>query len=242
MAAPTIAGASKSSTNTAGTSHVLDWTTVPLGTVSAGDFLLILMNIGSTAATLNAHADYTELLDENTAAGLKVLYRWAVGSETAPTLVTSASTRSAEVTYRITGAENPATQVPEIGTTSTTTDPPNLTPTGGPKDFLYIAMIGSGGEQADDGTFCTVFPTNYTESQQEKTCGVAGTNLGGLIATAGRRTTASSSDNPSAFTISEATTPRSNTIAIHPSTAPPPLGAGRLYVLFGPAMRRASRW
>lgn len=241
MAAPTIAGASKSSTNTAVTNHILDWTTVPLGTVDPGNLLLILMNIGSTAATLNAHADYTELLDENLAGGLKILYRWAAGGETAPTLVTSASTRSAEITYRITGAEDPALQAPQIGTTAATTDPPSITPTGGPKDFLYIAMVGSTGEQADDGSYVTVFPTNYTESQMEKTCGVAGTNLGGLVGAAGFRSTASTTENPSAFTVSEAAS-RTQTIAVHPSTAPPPLGGGRLYVLFGPAMRRASRW
>lgn len=212
MAAPTIDAAATSATVTAGTNHVV---TLPTG-IAAGSLILILMNIGSTAATLNAHADYTELLDENLAAGLKILYRWAAGGETNPTLVTSASTRSAEVTYRIEGAENPATQPPQIGTTSATTDPPSVTPTGGPKDFLYIAMIGSSGEQADDGTYCTAFPTNYTESQQEKTCGVAGTNLGGLIAAAGRRTTATSSDNPSAFTVSEAAS-RTNTIAVHPA-------------------------
>jgi len=240
MVAPAIAGASRSSTNTAGTSHVLDWTTVPLGTVNPGDLLLILMNTGSTANTLNSHADYTELLDESGIAGaLKILYRWATGGETAPTLVTSASTRSAEITYRITGAEDPAIQVPQIGTTAATTDPPSITPTGGPKDFLYIAMVGSTGEQADDGTYVTVFPTNYTESQQEKTCGVAGTNLGGLVGAAGRRTTASTTENPSAFTVSEAAS-RTQTIAIHPG--PPGLGAGRLFVLSGPAMRRSSRW
>lgn len=214
MTSPVIAGAATSATSTAGTNHTV---TLP-GSISAGDLLLVLMNIGSTAATLNAHADYTELLDENNAAGLKILYRWAAGGETNPTFVSSASTRDATITYRITGAENPSTQAPEIGTTATSTDPPTVTPTGGAKDYLFIAMVGSGGEQADDGTFCTAFPTNFTDSQQEKTCGVAGTNLGGLIAAAGFRTNASSS-NPSAFTISEATTPRSQTIAVHPASA-----------------------
>lgn len=216
MAAPAIAAAATSATTTAGTNHVV---TLPSG-IAANELLLILMNIGSTAATLNAHADYTELLDENLAAGLKILYRWTNGSETNPTLVSSASTRDATITYRITGAENPATQAPEIGTTAATTDPPSITPTGGPKDFLYIAMVGSSGEQADDGTYVTAFPTNYTDSQQEKTCGVAGTNLGGLVGAAGRQTTGSTTEDPSAFTVSEAAS-RTQTIAVHPVAVSP---------------------
>lgn len=216
MAAPTIDAAATSATTTAGTSHVV---TLP-GGITANKLLLILVNIGSTAATYNALAGYTELLDENSAAGLKIIYRWTDGTETNPTFTSSASTRSAEITYLIGGAENPATQAPEIPATSATTDPPAVTPTGGPKDFLYIAMVGSSGEQADDGTYVTAFPTNYTESQQEKTCGVAGTNLGGLVGAAGFRTTGSSSDNPSAFTVSEAAS-RTQTIAVHPGSAPP---------------------
>lgn len=61
MAFPVIETTNKSSTNTAGTSHTVS---LPSG-IASGDLILILMVIGSTAATLNAHADYTELLDEN---------------------------------------------------------------------------------------------------------------------------------------------------------------------------------
>lgn len=224
MASPTIAAAATSATTTAGTNHVI---VLPAGIV-ADQLLLVLMGIGSTAATLNAHADYTELLDENLAGGLKILYRWTTGSETDPTLVTSANTRDATITYRIAGAINPATQAPQIGTTAATTDPPSITPTGGPKDFLYIAMVVSTGEQADDGTYVTVFPTNYADSQQEKTCGVAGTNLGGLVGAAGRQTTASTTEDPSAFTVSEAAS-RTQTIAIHP--APPAPEAAPIVVM-----------
>lgn len=220
MAFPNVETTATSSTNTAGTDHVV---TLPSG-INSGDLIIICMSIGSTAATLNSHADYTEILDENNAVGLKVLYRWAAGGETNPTLVSSASTRDATCTFRISGAENPATQLPEIGTTatgsSTTPDPPTVTPTGGAKDYLFITFCGSAGEQADDGTYCTAFPTNYNSNQLEKTCGVAGTNLGGMIAAA-TRTANTSSENPGTFTVSENNSWRAQTIAIHPATVVP---------------------
>lgn len=222
MAFPVVEATNTSATVTAGTNHVV---TLPAG-IAAGDLIVVCMNIGSTAATLNAHADYTELLDENSATGLKILYRWAAGGETDPTLVSSASTRDATCTFRISGAENPATQAPQIGTTATGSsvnpDPPAVTPTGGAKDYLWITFCGSAGEQADDGTYCTAFPANYATDNLQKTCGVAGTNLGGMIAAATRAANAAS-ENPGTFTVSENNTWRAQTIAVHPSSAPPPV-------------------
>lgn len=221
MASPVVAGTAESATTTAGTSHVLSWT--GLGTVSAGDLLIIILDKGSTAATVNAHADWTELLDENNANGLYIAYRWAAGGETAPTLTTSASTRSAEITYRITGAANPATTPPEIATTGTgtsaTPDPPSITPPSS-KDYLFIACAGMAGEEADDDTWGNTPPTNYTPNPpRQKSCGVAGTNLGGLILSAERALTTGSAENPGTFGVDASAAWRSQTIIVHP--APP---------------------
>lgn len=216
MASPVIETTATSATATEGTNHVV---TLP-ASIAAGDLILVCMVIGSTAATLNAHADYTELLDENSAVGLKILYRWAAGGESNPTFVSSANTRDATCSFRISGAENPATRTPEIGTTATGSsvnpNPPSLTPTGGSKDYLFITFCGSAGEQADDGTYCTAFPTNYNLANLEKTCGVAGTNLGGMIAAAGRQLTTAGPEDPGTFTVSENNTWRAQTIVIHP--------------------------
>ena len=217
---PGVLDVAESSTNTAGANHVV---TLPSGIV-AGDLILICMNIGSTSATLNAHADYTEVLDESAANGLKILYRQAVGGEGNPTLVSSGSTRDATITYRINGHVAPATQAPQIGTTataaSTTPDPPSVTPTGGAKDYLSIAMFGRTGEEADDDTWVTAAPTGYTGLLQ-KACGTAGTNLGGMVATASRHFNAASED-PGTFTCATGTW-RAQTIIVHPSgTAPGP--------------------
>lgn len=220
MASPVVEEAIESNLTTAGTSHV-----VTLPTATADQLLLVVIDIGSTAATFNAHTELTELLDEGVANGLYIAYRWMNGAEPASyTLTSSASTRSAHVAYRLSGAENPATQAPEIGTTatgtSTTPDPPAAVMTGGSKDYLVVACFGMAGEQADDDTLVTTFPTNYTVGQIEKTCGVAGTNLGGMLGAAGRQLTASA-ENPGTFTAIDNAAWRAQTITIHPLTVVP---------------------
>jgi hypothetical protein len=213
---PVIESTAVSSTDTAGANHVV---TLPAG-IEPGDLILILMSIGSTLASLNAHADYQELLDEALAVGLKVLYREAVGGEANPTFVSSANTRDATACLRISNAERPSIRAPEIGTTATASsvnpNPPAVTPTGGIKEYLFVAFCGSAGEQADDGSYATAFPANYTLANLEKTCGVAGTNLGGMIAAAARQLVTAGPEDPGTFTVSENATWRSNTVVVHP--------------------------
>jgi hypothetical protein len=224
MASPTVQTTAESATTTAAANHVI---TLPSGIV-AGDLIVFVIAKGTPAvtnATFNAHGSYSELLDEAVSCGLAILYRWADGSETNPTLVSSTNIRTATVAYRISGAINPATQAPEkAGTTATGTsvnpNPPSLAPTGGSKDYLFIACWAQGGaaEQADDDTYVSAWPTNYTHSQNQKTCGVAGTNLAGLVGAASRQLTAAS-DDPGTATVSENTAWRAQTIAIHPAVA-----------------------
>lgn len=218
MAFPVVAQVVENVTVSAGTNH-----TINHPTVTAGELWLIVLDKGSTAASVNSHADWTELLDENLANGLYIAYRWTTGSEGASTtLVTSASTRTASFLYRIQGAENPATRAPEFAITtangsSATPDPPVVTPTGGPKDFLVIAFYGAAGEEADDDTWSDTPPTNYTPSPpRQKACGTAGTNLGGLIAAAERQINFTTSENPGTFAKDVSAAWRAQTIAVHP--------------------------
>jgi hypothetical protein len=218
VAFPVVQATNKSATSTAGTSHTVN---LP-ASIAAGDLLIVLLDKGSTAATVNALAGWTELLDENSGNGLYIAYRKADGTEGATiTLTTSANTRSAEITYRISGAQDPAIQAPEIGTTGTgtsaTPDPPTCTPTGGTKTYLWIAVAGMAGEEADDDTWSNTPPTNYLPSPPlQKSCGIAGTNLGGLITAASFGASASSQD-PGTFGVDVSAAWRSQTIAIHPA-------------------------
>jgi len=237
MAFPVVEATAESATITAGTNHVV---TLPSGIVS-GDLLIIVLDKGSTSATVNDHADWTELLDEASANGLYIAYRRATGGESNPTLVTSASTRSAEITYRISGAINPATQAPETGTTATGTsvspNPPALTPTGGAKSYLWIALFGGAGEEADDDTWSDTPPTSFLPSPPlQKACGIVGTNLGGKIAAASYAANAASQD-PGTFAQDVSTAWRAQTIAIHPAPSVP-----RLNLVDAPSFEVATGW
>ena len=66
MAFPVIQGTAETAVTTAGTSHAI---ALP-ASITATDVVLILIDIGSTSATLNALTGWTEDLDEASANGL----------------------------------------------------------------------------------------------------------------------------------------------------------------------------
>lgn len=219
MTFPTVQTTNETAVSTAGTSHAIN---LPTG-IAAGDLIVILLDKGSTAATFNSLAGWTEVVDENSANGITVWARDADGSEGATvTFTSSASTRSASISYRITGAATTAQQLPELSTvatgSSTAPDATTCTPTGGVKDYLWITFFGRAGEEADDDTWATSAPTNYSNLLQ-KACGVAGTNLGGIIASA-ERTNNAASEDAGAFTIATGSW-RAYTLAIHPAPVQP---------------------
>jgi len=220
MASPVVEATAKSSTSTAGTSHTV---TLPAGIVGS-DLVLIVMDIGSTSATLNALTDWGEILDENSANGLKILWYTGAGVPSNPTFTSSASTRDASISYRISGANKSIT--PEIGTTGTgtsaTPDPPASATPGSTKDYLFIAIAGMAGEEADDDTWGNTPPTNYLPNPPlQSACGVAGTNLGGLILAASRQLTTGSAEDPGTFGVDVSAAWRSQTIMVHPAPINP---------------------
>lgn len=242
MAFPAVAGTAETAVTTAGTSHAI---TLP-GSIAAGDLLVLWLAKGSTPATWDALAGWTELLDENFASGLFIAYRWATGGDSNPTFTSSGATRSATIAYRITGAEDPATTPPEIGTTAsgsgTNPDPPSLTLGGGvARDYLVLTGFARNGEEADDDTWTTAAPTNYTNLLQ-KACGVAGTNLSGMIAVAERQVN-TAVENPSTFTVATGGW-RAQTVGIHPAAAPTsaPHRPKTFNYSDDPAVVRANRW
>lgn len=213
---PAVAAVTETAVTTAGANHTIS---LPAGG-AATDLYLILMDIGSTLATVNALANWTELLDESAANGLKIIYYTGSGVPSDPTFVTSANTRSATLAYRITGADKLI--APQIGTTGTgtsaTPDPPSVTPTGSiSKPYLFIALAGMAGEEADDDTWGNTPPTNYTPSPpRQKSCGTVGTNLGGLILAAERALTTGSAEDPGTFGVDVSAAWRSQTVIVHP--------------------------
>jgi hypothetical protein len=219
VAFPEVVGTPTETANaTEATSNVINH-----ATGAATDLHIIVMCKGKDV-TINAHGDWTELLDETGQVGsFYIAYHYGtLGSST--TFTASAITRTAAIAYLISGAENPATQAPQVGTTasgsSTTPNPPATTPTGGAKDYRWIACLTRAGEEADDDTWATASPTNFLpDPPLQKACGIAGTNLGGIVATASFGSNAASMD-PTTFTIATGAW-RAQTIAVHPSLVPP---------------------
>jgi hypothetical protein len=227
-APPVVEAVQENSVPTAGTSHAI---TLPAG-ITADEMTLILMDIGSTAATLNALTNWEELLDENLANGLKILRYIGPGIPGNPTFTSSASTRSASLAYRISGANKFIP--PQIGTTatgsSTTPDPPPITPAGGvSKDYLSIAFYGAAGEEADDDTWSDTPPTGWSPTPpRQKACGTVGTNLGGMIAAAERQITTGAEINPGTFAKDVSAAWRAQHVLIHPGKPAGP-GYSRLW-------------
>ena len=207
---------------TAATAHTV---TYPTG-IQAGETLLMVADKGSTAATIAAITGWTELLDENLANGLYVAWKKADGTESGTfTVTTSASTRLVVMIYRISGAADPTVSPPQIGTTSTgtsaTPDPPSLTPSGGSKDYLWIAIAGMAGEEADDDTWGNTPPSGYNPSPPRQiAAGTVGTNLGGLLLAAEVGKTAAT-ENPGTFGVDVSAAWRAQTIAVVPAPSGP---------------------
>lgn len=224
MAFPVVETTAESAQTAQTTTHVV---TMPSG-IASGDLLLVFMAGGGTAFTLNALTGWTELIDENAARGLHALYRQADGTEGASISLTSTvSDRSASIAYRISGAENPATQAPQISTVATGTsqapDPSTCTPTGGAKDYLWFTLFTLAGEEADDDTWTNNAATNYGNLLQ-KTSGTGGTNVGASIAVCHRTNNAASEDAVwPAASLDQSLAWRAFTVAVHP--APPATNA-----------------
>lgn len=193
--------------------------------VSAGS-LLIVFCYTAGAGAVGWPAGWTELFEASGTSGdvLACAYRdtLADGSEAGTSItVTHGAIRSVFVSESITGAADPATQAPEVGTAATgsslTPNPPSRAVTGGPKDILALAVAGLEGENGDP----TVYPSNYTHSQVPKNTGTAG-SVGSncSMAVAARQVSAASSEDPGTFTWAGASDQWvANTVVIHPAGA-----------------------
>lgn len=182
--------------------------------------------------TLTWPSGYTQFFTQTRAAGHTMYgaYHQEDGSEgTTFNVTASASEKWAAIVYSLSGAENPSTQAPEATTVDGSSatlnpDPPSITPTGGSKDYLFIACAHQNGEEIDDDTWATASPTNYTPNPpRQKTSGDAGaTSTNVSLATAERALTASSED-PGTFTFTQSLQWVGATVAVHPGSAVTPV-------------------
>jgi hypothetical protein len=191
--------------------------------IAAGDLIVVVIGGGSTGNSYTWPGSWVENADfeitTGETQGMTSAYLWASGGETSVTVTSAAGTRTTHCAVRISGAENPSTQVPNIaevsGGGSPECDPPNLTPTGGAKDYLYIASAGS----ANGGSF-TAAPTDYSNLQTVNSGGTTSSHTATGMA---ERSLNAASDNPGAFTHDDASTRDwcAVTIAVHPTSGTP---------------------
>lgn len=199
MAFPTVAGRAISTTPLASesTSHSV---TLPASIV-AGDLLIVSITIngGTGVATLTA-TGWTQIgtvVNESTSVGQWWFYRKATGVEGPAVTFTSDTTQSAvHRSWRIAVGTYDADTVPEIATVaipSGDVDPPNLAPSWGAEDTLWLVGAGIVGVRT-----ISAAPSNYTNLATGNT---GGADTGG-DATGGwaERELNASAENPGVYT------------------------------------------
>lgn len=172
MASPTVVSITESSATADDTTP---WTISRVAGVLGQKTVVFLIADGTTGWT--TPTGYTQLSDDiGTDIRGKTYWRDEDGSETTTFDVTGAPTEKwAALVYSI---ANVATGGPDFANSnnvaaSSTPNPSDLVQTDASKDYLGLVGFGQAGSEADDDTWCTAAPTNYT-SLVQKTTGVTG--------------------------------------------------------------------
>lgn len=217
--APVDAARATTSLKTAATGHTVG---LP-GGIQPGDLLLVWFRVAGTSgggSQIGWPAGWTEMFEDTSDASddaSALAWRKADGTEGSTIAVaTAASAKAVAISWRITGAADPATQPPQralaIGS-GTTPNPPSLTPSGGSRDYLWLAIYGSDGETALPPTF----PANYATSQASEGSGSADSTTTNVRMAGASRQLNAASEDPGTYTVSGSRSWTAVTIAIPPS-------------------------
>lgn len=192
-------------------------------TVNAGDTLLVVFRSAGLGAVGWPDASWNELFDDASDASddqTACAWKKATGTEGGTSItLSSANAKFAAVAYAIANAADPTTRPPEFATlvtgTSQNPDPGTVTPTGGSKDYMFIAVAAYEGEQATPPTY----PTNYDTAPISAHSGTAAATASNCRVSAICRRALASSEDAGSFTISVSDDWTATTIAIHPQAA-----------------------
>lgn len=219
MASPVVAATNEGALTTAGTSHAI---TMPSG-ISAGDLLFVFFGTAAITDVTNWQT-FTELFG-SASSSVFGGYKVAAGGDTL-TLTTAASTKSAHLTYRITGAADPGTQAPEwqeSSGTGTTPNPDPISPTGGSKDYLFVQFLHQAGEEADDDTWCNSGPSGYTFTSAgagfQKTSGTGGAASSNCSVASAHRQATTATEDAGTWSVDLSLAWICETVAFHPVAA-----------------------
>lgn len=195
--------------------------TMPSGIVS-GDLLVSCFSVYANPGipTITWPAGWTEFsAASDTASGLllgrvSLAWRKADGTEgSSITVTTSIATRSTHVTYRIQGAEDPTVQPPEAtnyASVAFSADCPAVTPTGGTKNYLWLAMVGLYEILPTFPQYFSAIPPSYTSPLFQSSV------TGGFACGSAERNHRAASEDPGAFVLPWNTPTVTFTVAVHP--------------------------
>lgn len=215
-------GGAATTGSTAAASHAV----VLPASVSAGALLMIIGRTTTTGAVAVTGGGWTISQMSDASVGPDVIF-WmyrntlAAGTEDGTSVtVTHGTAKLAAQSLSITGAEDPATRPPQAASTTsvgetTAMDAPALSPAGGAKDYLWLAVYtNEGALPALDKTP----PANYAGGVDVRT-GVAGNNWDNSSVHVCTRSLNAATEDPGVVTLSSADNWLALTIAVHPPSA-----------------------
>jgi len=198
MSFPTVAATNTSIVGGGSTSHSVS---LP-SSISSGDLLIVgfVDSIG-TSCTTTFPTGWTAVgskVDNGGNTGVRLGYRVADGTEGASiTVVTSAATKSAHCSYRITGFDSGTAPEQGSGTTGSdaTAELASYSPSWGSADTLWLEFGGDG----DVGGPFTAGSTNYTDLLAINTTGTQ--SASNCCIGSARRNNTTATESPDAMTI-----------------------------------------
>lgn len=182
---------------------------LPSGIVS-GELLLLWHIQDYSVTSMSTPSGWTSRHQSTPTSSLRMalFYRVADGSEGSTVTFSQANLAYNSFVVRVSGHDSSA-NAPQVATAQNSfgsIDPPNLTPTGGAKDYKWYAM---GTRDASTAAYSP--PTNFTE--------ICDTNQASTPSlSVAERDTNASSQNPGTFTNSGTSVWGAMTVAVHPGT------------------------
>jgi len=210
---PTLA-ASNGGANASSSTPTLN---LPSG-IGAGDLLIVLLVTDGVATVTNWNG-YTQggsLTCPLNACTAQWAYKVATGSEGSSVQITlSTALITGYITLRIEGHDSSTNPPQGAGATGTsaTPNPPSNTPTGGPKDFLWIEFFGADDDD-DTATYWTTSPNAYTPIVQVQ-CATTGITC---MISAARRAANAVSEDPGTMAMAASEEWGAFTLAVHPGS------------------------
>jgi hypothetical protein len=227
MAAPTLTGTP--ATTAIGTAATAGDFSLPATTV-AGELLILLVSVAQSGLSAGVPAGWARMGGIGVVGGMQIVVGAVIadGTEGGTTVNVgwSNSAKACGICVRVSGHGYTSTDV--SGWTTATNSPmsvgvsssagstapdPDVSDTTPSQDNLFLALAGWLGTAT-----VTAWPTNYSSQQTQTASGGGGgatTKCGAAIA--GHPTTATTSENPSAFTLSASNVWVAATIVLKPS-------------------------